>query len=207
MWPFQLRVPVLDRLTEPTVCDVAAVVTSPACVESPLSGLRGAAITLELLEHVAARAKKGSGLGSWLGPVGGDRVTTPTPAEAYRLIESLVLGSSITVSIGALEVELPMMRTSLQLAFGAPSADPVPEVVPRVLAGRIVRARATCTEGPLCYRELALGTGSRVRVRAVFETVLQPASHGYRSGAERRTIVRPDLGAILVRESLERSGW
>ena len=59
----------------------------------------------------------------------------------------------------------------------------------------------------VCYRELTLGTGDAVRLKALVEPTSSVASDGYRSGTRTTYLARDDLAPVVLEEVFDVPPW
>ena len=67
--------------------------------------------------------------------------------------------------------------------------------------------RKATGRGVVCYRELTLGTGDSVRLKAVVEPTTSVVASGYRSGTRRTYVARDDLAPVVLEEVFEAPPW
>jgi len=67
--------------------------------------------------------------------------------------------------------------------------------------------RRASGRGVVCYRELTLGTGDSIRLKAVVEPSTSVVASGYRSGTRRTYVARDDLAPVVLEELFEAPPW
>ena len=67
--------------------------------------------------------------------------------------------------------------------------------------------RRATGRGVVCYRELSLGTGDAVRLKAVVEPTSSVASDGHRSGTRTTYVARDDLAPVVLEEVFGVPPW
>jgi hypothetical protein len=197
MWPFGGK-KVWDRLAggqgsaaqEPLHVSVLTTIVSPSSVVSPFTGMRAGLILIELLEHVPLS-------------------NSPTQesvndSDRYDLLATVVLGDVATLrDEDGDEITVVARRARIDPALprrgGTPITRMPAEVVPLL-------QRAT-GQGVLCYRELTLSTGDKLRLRAVVEPTQSVVADGYRSGTRVTYVARDDLAPVVLEEVFETPAW
>jgi hypothetical protein len=167
MGPFGIRVASrLKEAVEPTKVSVLTTLVSGGSVASPITGIRAAIVVVDVLEHVLSHGYEVLGT-----VVLGDLVTLRDDH-----------GDEITVVVG--KTRIVRVASGLE---GVPLEKPPAELVPLL-------SKAT-GRGVICYRELTLGEGAKVRLKAVVE----PRQVGY-SGTKSAFGVRDDLAPVVLEE-------
>jgi hypothetical protein len=203
MWPFG-RKKVWDRLAaasaharnekaaeaEPVHVAVLTTIVSPPTVVSPFTGMRAGFIFVELVERIGLTNDQGAG---------GESVS-----DAYDVLGTVVLGDVVTLrDAGGDEITIVARRARIEPALprrgGTPITRMPPEIVPLL-------QRAT-GRGVLCYRELTMSTGDKLRLRAVVEPTHSIVADGYRSGTRVTYRARDDLAPVVLEEVFEAPTW
>ncbi len=195
MWPFG-RKKVADRLGavavgEPMAVDVLTSVVSPNAVVSPVSGMRSALLQVELVERLPEEQRQNGAFSGGEGAVF-DRFVSL--GVALFLVLRDRDGDEISVVAGRARLDAAASRNG-----GTPLA-----TVPAELVGFLRRATG---RGVICYRELPLLEGDKVRLRAVVEPSQTVVTSGYRSGSKVRYLVRDDLAVVILEETVEAPAW
>jgi hypothetical protein len=204
MWPFG-RKKVWDRLAAPfadaaaapdgepprtAAVSVLTTIVSPTTVTSPFTGLRAALVLLELLERIPVSTDPG--------------LEEQTMTDRFDVLGSVVLGDATTLrDADGDEITIAANRARIAPALprtgGALIARMPPELVPL-----LPRAKG---QGVLCYRELTLGVGDKLRLRAVVEPTRSVVADGYRSGTRTTYLARDDLAPVVLEEVFESPPW
>lgn len=180
----------LSELRRPERVTAVGVISSSNDLESPLTGLAGAAFHVGLFERYSLDEAGGrnEGTSEHLAPLGdvviGDRLLLTSEPEG-------------------LLIEVPLERARFSFRVASRAAMPL-EVVPPELAAIAARAVG---RGLLCYKEAILGRGDRVALRATLEPQGGSGMGGYRSMERAALAARPDLGDIEIEEILEVPRW
>jgi hypothetical protein len=194
MWPFGGK-KVWSRLaaaggSEPVAVATLATIVSPANVVSPFTGMRAAIVVIELVERLPVTREQGGG--------------SDAQSDVYESLGSVVLGDLATLrDPDGDELTVVVNRARITPARREGGATPLSrapaEVVPLL-------QRAT-GRGVVCYRELILGTGESVLLKAVVEPSRSVVASGYRSGTRTTYVARDDLGPVLLDEVFEAPPW
>ena len=200
MWPFG-RKKVAARLAaasggggagrEPVSVSVLTTIVSPGSVVSPLTGMHAAMILVEVLERIP------------LIPSGqadqGDSVS-----DVFNLLGVVVLGDVVTLrDDDGDEINVVVGRAQLAPQLPRRGGTPVTRVPPEIVP---ILGRAT-GRGVVCYRELTLGQGEKVRLKAVVEPSQSVVMSGYRSGTRVTYVARDDLAPVVLEEVFEAPSW
>lgn len=165
-----------------------ATIVSTNAVVSPFTGLRTGILHIELVERYSRSS---------------DSANDGAANDSYETLGSMVLGDLVTLrdEDGA-ELTLVGRRARIQPAHERRGATPLAGI-PAEMAPLLAKSRG---RGIICYRELPLGEGDRVRLEALVNTAQSVAS-GYRSGAMRTYVVRDDLAPVVLTEIVEEPRW
>jgi hypothetical protein len=170
----------------PVAVELLVRVVSPNALTSPLTGTQAAALRCELVEIVeregAASALDGA------------------PFEVAEVaLGGLVLSGELLVvaDVDGDELSLIARRARFELARPPGSAVPLGEVPPELAP--LLRNATGC--GTMAYRELALRTGDKLRLRAIVEASRTLATEGDRHETRLRYIARDDLGAVVIEDA------
>ena len=196
MWPFEGK-KVASSLGaiagEPGSVDVLTSVVSTNVVTSPVSGMQSALLQIELLERIETQQRP-------LEAFGGD-------AEGLDYFASLgvALFGDVLVLRDAAGDEISIIASRARFEPTTPFNGGVP--IARVPAELVPFLRRASGRGVVCYRELALLQGDKVRLTAVVEPSQSVIAAGYRSGTQLRYLARDDLGPVVLTEVIEAPGW
>ncbi|MDB4933992.1 MAG: hypothetical protein JWP87_964 [Labilithrix sp.] len=167
---------------------VLTTIVSPPLVESPFTGMRSAIILVELLERLPVSNEQG-----------GDVVI-----DHYALLGTVVLGDVATLrDEDGDEITIVARRAYIAPALPRSGGTPVGRM-PADVVPLLARASG---RGVVCYRELTLGTGDAVRLRAVVEPAHSVVASGYRSGTRVTYVARDDLAPVVLEEVFEAPAW
>ena len=192
MWPFEDD-KAWDRLAgggsqEPFRVSVLTTLVSPPVAVSPFTGLRAGIVRVELVERMPESSDSHTEL------VGSD----------YELLGSVVLGDVATLrDDDGDEITIMVRRASIRPASPGRGGTPITRMPPELVP---LLPRAT-GRGVLCYRELPLSSGDRVRLRAVVEPTRSVVADGYRSGTRVTYLARDDLGPVVLEEVFDVPSW
>jgi hypothetical protein len=203
MWPFG-REKVWDRLAaasahgggkgggprEPVHVSVLTTIVSPSTVVSPFTGMRAGFLLVELVERIPVANDQGAG-GEVL-------------SDVYDLLGSVVLGDVVTLrDDDGDEITIVARRAQIKPALprrgGTPITRMPPEIAPLL--------QRTTGRGVLCYRELTMSAGDKLRLRAVVEPTQSIVADGYRSGTRLTYLARDDLAPVVLEEVFETPAW
>ena len=195
MWPFG-RKKVWNRLAAageprtPVHVSVLTTIVSPSSVVSPFTGMRAGLLLVELVERIPLSNDQGAG---------GEDVS-----DRYDLLGTVVLGDVATLrDEDGDEITIVARRARIEPALPRRGGTPImrmpAEVVPLL-------QRAT-GRGVICYRELTLSTGDKLRLRAVVEPTQSIVADGYRSGTRVTYVARDDLEPVVLEEVFEAPAW
>ncbi len=197
MWPFARRAKSvavttlagIDAGARPTRVDVETTVASVDHVESPITGVRGALVQIEILEthrlstshhreiviatsgnFVDAPEERVLGVAT----LGGSLLLTALHEQAMHVT---VRARACTITSPGSRARRPLRRVPPELAelFAQPDGG-----------------------GELWFREVTLAHGDRVRLRAVVVPSPRVVPTQYRSAAAAGFETRDDLGAVLL---------
>lgn len=199
MWPFEGK-KIADRLAGAsrseaggaTEVSVVTTITSPNLAVSPFTGIRAALIYLEVLERVTNVNEGASASTLLYGADGGDR-------DAYHLIGSIVIGDLVTLrDADGDELTVVARRSRIVPALprttGTPIEEAPAEIVPLMTRGS--------GRGSLCYHELLLSEGDKLKVTAWIEPSSTVVSAGYRSGSRVTYVARDDRDELVLLEEI-----
>jgi len=200
MWPFG-RNKVGSRLgaasagagdgpTAPAPVSTLTTLVSPPGVVSPFTGMRACIVVIELCERIPLTNDSGAG----------SEVVT----DRYDSLGFVVLGDVATLrDEDGDEITIVVHRARIEPALHARGGTPISrapaEVVPLL--------RKATGRGVVCYRELTLGTGDSIRLKAVVEPSTSVVASGYRSGTRRTYVARDDLAPVVLEELFEAPPW
>lgn len=194
MWPFGSK-KVWDRLAaasarEPVQVSVLTTIVSPSAVVSPFTGMRAGILLVELVERIPVENDQGAG---------GEVVS-----DTYALLGTVILGDVTTLrDEDGDEISIVARRAHIEPALprrgGTPITRMPPEIAPLL--------QRTSGRGVLCYRELTLSTGDKLRLKAVVEPTQSVVAEGYRSGTRVTYVARDDLGPVVLEEVFETPAW
>jgi hypothetical protein len=190
VWPFGKGVNTVAKLTgiaEPTAVDIVATIASPDQVASPISGLHGAALRIEVFERHELDFREHR-----------EVVIASRGDFVERKFESAlgvaVLGDSLLlVSEDALHVSVSLRRCTIRSPI-EPRIEPLREL-PREL---VPLFRQPDGSGRLWFRELALTRGGRVRLCAVVAPSRRVVRTEYRSASAAGFEARDDLAEVTL---------
>lgn len=173
---------------------VLTTIVSPSTVVSPFTGMRAGFVLVELVERIPTTNDPSDG-----GEAGGEAVS-----DAYDVVGRFVLGDVVTLrDADGDEITIVSRRARIEPALPRRWATPItrmpPELVP-LLQGATGR-------GVLCYRELAVSAGDKLRLRAVVEPTSSIVADGYRSGTRLTYRARDDLAPVVLEEVFEAPPW
>lgn len=202
MWPFG-REKVWDRLAaasahggaqgggppEPVHVSVLTTIVSPSLVVSPFTGMRAGILLVELLERIPVANEGDSGVTS----------------DVYAILGTVVLGDLATLrDEDGDEITVVARRAQIKPALPRRGGTPITHMPPEVAP---LLQRSSGRGGVLCYRELTLSTGDKLRLRAVVEPTQSIVADGYRSGTRLGYVARDDLGPVVLEEIFETPAW
>lgn len=199
MWPFEgneiaSRLAAASKSEGPggTQVSVVTTITSPNLAVSPFTGIRAALIYLEVLERVAHMNEGASAATFLYGSDGGDR-------DDYHLLGSIVIGDLVTLrDEDGDEITVVARRTrivpALRRTTGTPIEQAPAEIVPLMSRGS--------GRGTLCYHELMLSEGDKLKVTAWVEPSRTVVSAGYRSGSRVTYVAREDRDELVLLEEI-----
>jgi hypothetical protein len=174
---------------EPFAVSVLTTIVSPPLVVSPFTGVRAGFVFVELLERTS-------------------RSNDPAEEDEkgrdhYDLLTTVVLGDVATLrDEDGDEITIVARRARIEPALprhgGATITHMPPEIVPLL--------RKATGRGVLCYRELTLSTGDKLRLRAVVEPTTSVVAYGHRSGTRVTYVARDDLAPVVLEEVFEAPG-
>lgn len=175
---------------EPVAVSTLTSIVSPATVASPFTGIRACILVIELVERMAL--------------AGGHRGADDLADHVYASLGFIVLGDIATLRDqdgDEITIVVPRVRVepAVRARGGTPLVRAPAEVVPLL--------RRATGRGVVCYRELTLGTGDAVRLKAVVEPTSRVASDGYRSSTRGTYVARDDLAPVVLEEVLEAPPW
>jgi hypothetical protein len=152
--------------------------------------MRAGLLLIELVERAPLSNEQGAG---------GEDVS-----DRYDLLGTVVLGDVATLrDEDGDEITIVARRARIEPALprrgGTPVARVPAEVVPLL-------QRAT-GRGVICYRELALSTGDKLRLRAVVEPTQSVVADGYSEGTRVTYVARDDLEPVVLEEVFEAPAW
>jgi hypothetical protein len=201
MWPFG-RKKVWNRLAaagtaeargeppHPVLVETLTTIVSPANVVSPVSGMRACIVVIELVERVPLRQEYGAG----------DEIER----DVYESLGFVVLGDVATLrDPDGDEITVVTRRARITPSQHARGGTPVSRV-PAELVPFLSRATG---RGVVCYRELTLGMGEKVLLKAVVEPTASVVPSGYRSGTRTTYVARDDLAPVVLEEVFEAPAW
>jgi 2-phospho-L-lactate guanylyltransferase (CobY/MobA/RfbA family) len=194
MGPFQDK-KVWDRLagggsTQPFQVSVLTTLVAASSAASPFTGMRAGIVHVELVERT---------------PDSDDpHEKNPSVTDHYDSLGAVVLGDVATLrdEDGA-EITLMVRRARIQPAPSRGGGTPITRMPPEVVP-LLQRAKG---RGVVCYRELTLSTGDKLRLRAVIEPTRSVVADGYRSGTRISYVVRDDLGPVVLEEVFDVPAW
>ena len=194
MGPFEDR-KVWHRLagsgsTEPSRVSVLTTLVRSSTAVSPFTGIRAGIVHIELVERMPDSSDP--------------HARSESVKDRYDPVGALVLGDVATLrDEDGTEITIMVRRARIEPApsrsGGAAITDVPPEIVPLL-------QRAT-GRGVLCYRELTLSTGDKLRLRAVVEPTRSIVADGYRSGTRVTYLARDDLGPVVLEEIFDVPSW
>lgn len=173
------------RSSGPREVSVLTTIVSADSVVSPMSGLRAALVDIEILERI--RRSPGAARGS----------IEETDTDTFELLGTFVCGDVLTLrdeDDDEITIVARRARIDPQLSFrkGTPLTRVPPELAPLL-------SRAT-GRGVICYRELLLREGDKLRLKAVIEPSQSVVSNGYRSATRSSFVARDDLALVVLEE-------
>lgn len=185
MWPFGEKV--AGRLSaalgarDPVKVSVLTTVVSPDTIMSPISGVRAAVIDIEILERIPASSND----------------SRESDTDVYELLGTFVFGDLVTLrDEGGDEISIVVGRARIDPQLPRHGGHPLSRVPPEVVP---LLARAS-GRGVVCYRELTLEDGDKVRLKATIEPSHTVVSSGYRSGTKSSYVARDDLAPVVLEE-------
>jgi hypothetical protein len=183
------REPPGEEPAYPARVSVLTTIVSPSLLVSPFTGMRTAILFVELLERL---------------PISNAHRAGDLAGDQYVLFGRVVLGDMATLrDEDGDEITIVARRAQVQPAIARGDAAPLVHVPPEI-APLLDRASG---RGVLCYRELPLGTGDRVRLEAVVEPTHSVVTAGYRSGTRVTYVARDDLAPVVLAELFEPPAW
>lgn len=192
VWPFRKRVKTaavhaLAGIHGVTTVDLVATIASRDYVASPISGLRGAALQIELFERhqLSLRQHREVMIATSGSFVGG--------AEESAL-GVVVLGDFLLLcgDDGVL-VSVNVRRCKI-----ASPTEAVKQPLRKLPSDLVPLFRQAERGGALWFREIALTGGDRVRLRAVVAPSGRVVPTAYRSATAAALETRDDLGAVIL---------
>jgi hypothetical protein len=175
---------------EPFQVSVITRLVSPSSVVSPFTGMRAGILQVELVERVPDSNDPHARNGSV-----GDR---------YDSLGALVLGDVATLRDEAGdEIKIMVRRATIQPVSSRDGGTPIVRIPAEIVP---LLGRAT-GRGVLCYRELALSDGDKVRLRAVIEPTRRVVADGDRSGTRVTYLARDDLAPVVLEELFDGPSW
>lgn len=200
MWPFG-RNKVWTRLAAASAAEAAGepprpvaiaalttIVSAPDVV-SPFTGMRTCILVIEVVERIPPTNARGLG--------------NEVVSDLFEPLGTVVLGDMATLrDLDGDEITVVVRRARFALAHPAGAAMPLARA-PAEIVPLLQRATG---RGVVCYRELALGPGERLLLKAVVEPSTRVVGAGYRSGTRTTYVARDDLARVVLEEVFD-SGW
>lgn len=198
MWPFEgkkiaARLGAASKSEAPGGTEVSVVtsIVSPNLVVSPFTGIRAALIYLEVLERVS-NMNEGFSAATLVSSETSDR-------DAFFLLGSIVIGDLLTLrDEDGDEITVVARRSRIVPALPRTTGTPI-EQAPAEIVPLMTRGSG---RGTLCYHELPLSEGDKVKVTAWVEPSRTVVSAGYRSGSRVSYVAREDRDELVVLEEI-----
>jgi hypothetical protein len=201
MWPFG-RTKVWTRLAAASAAEAAGeprqpvpvaalttIVSSPTVV-SPFSGVRASIVVIELVERIPLANEHRPG--------------NEGVSDFYESLGTVVLGDVATLrDLDGDEITIVVRRARVELVTRAAGATPLvrapAEVVPLL--------RRATGRGVICYREVTLGPGEKILLKAAVEPSTSIVTTGDRSGTRTTYVTRDDLAPVVLVEVVDPPRW
>lgn len=175
---------------EPVAVETLTTLVSPATVESPLSGMRACVVVIELVERIPIRQEHGTG----------DEIER----DVFESLGFVVLGDVATLrDEHGDEISIVVRRAHIASSLHSRGGTPLTRV-PAEVAPLLAKARG---RGVVCYRELTLGVGEKVLLKAVVAPTTSVVPSGYRSATRTTYVARDDLAPVVLEEVFEAPPW
>lgn len=174
----------------PTRVRCEVTVASGSDVASPLSGSRGAAIVIELLERLTPQELEGE-----------DGGVVPAEVIRYHPLRTVQLGAALILrGNDGVEVTVSAPHVAFVFATASPTVTPLAAIPPELGASEgNGRSRF--------FREQIVRPGDRFRLDATVEATSVAVGSGYRSGARTEIAVRAHLSPVSLEEILDTPEW
>lgn len=125
-------------------------------------------------------------------------------SDRYDLLGTIVLGDVATLrDEDGDEITIVARRARIEPALPRRGGTPITRM-PAEIVPLLQRATG---RGVICYRELTLSTGDKLRLRAVVEPTQSIVADGYRSGTRVTYVARDDLEPVVLEEVFEAPAW
>ena len=173
----------LDGVSGPTRVNLRASVASPNLVQSPLTGLRAAALEwrffVRFINHSFNEHPDYPPAVRMFGRLFAVQ-HAQDGEEVHRAVGSQRLGDELLLESQGRLIHVPLRGADLGFPFAEKGGTLVERELPPVFARFL--DHPALSQGPLVYQELALSHGDRVTLIATVEPVARDRGGAYRSG-------------------------
>jgi hypothetical protein len=185
MWPFGRRdvgrsLGALESGDGPTEVELLVVVVSPNRVVSPVTGVRGAILHMEVLEELTEEQAR-------------YRAVRPRPGARASLGEVLFGDLVACRDEDGRELSFVARRARFRFSDAPREAAPIANI-PAELVSQLGNAHG----GALAYREHVVREGDHLRIQAFVESTRNAVTLGYRDAPRLAFIARDDLAPVFL---------